>query len=251
MNTIYWVDNKDPEMREASVRAQATFRFFWRELSWERRRIVPAFNFFAIKTMFADRLLAERTPEDEVENMWLSEIEFDGRRLTGTLMNQPNRLKSINKGDIRSFPLEQLMDWMYAGERAYGAFTVNLLRSRMTAVERQIHDEAWGLKFGEPSKILLVPREDADEAEHPMSVNMVPSLRKFLGENPGVVNQPDEDGFTFLHRESLAGNANMVEILLENGADEGLTTKNGDRAMDLAKIMRWQRVINLLRHPAR
>ena len=30
-----------PEMRQASASAQRSFKYFWRELSWERRRIIP------------------------------------------------------------------------------------------------------------------------------------------------------------------------------------------------------------------
>jgi hypothetical protein len=37
-------DDSDPEMQRAYESARATFRFFWRELAWERRRIVPALD---------------------------------------------------------------------------------------------------------------------------------------------------------------------------------------------------------------
>ena len=32
-------DNSDPEMQGAYEKARATFRYFWREVAWERRRI--------------------------------------------------------------------------------------------------------------------------------------------------------------------------------------------------------------------
>ncbi|MGB1219168.1 MAG: DUF2314 domain-containing protein, partial [Flavobacteriales bacterium] len=33
---------QDEKMKEAYIQAQQTFKFFWRELYWEYRRIVPA-----------------------------------------------------------------------------------------------------------------------------------------------------------------------------------------------------------------
>jgi uncharacterized protein YegJ (DUF2314 family) len=249
-NPIFWFNNNDPEMQQAFRRAQFTLRYLWRELSWEYRRIIPALQLAAVKTAFADRPLAECGANDHVEHMWLSEIKFDGRTFSGKLLNKPNRLKSVKAGDMCSFPFEQLTDWMYASSgRVYGAFTVNLMRLRMKPAERTAHDQAWGLDFGDPAKILLTPygeSSDDDETEHPMSVNMGPKLIQHLEKNPGIINQPDDRGWTFLHRESLAGNATAVEILLKHGADRTLETNDGDLAVDLARLMRWQKIVSLL-----
>ncbi|MDR3459480.1 MAG: DUF2314 domain-containing protein [Verrucomicrobiae bacterium] len=249
-NPIYWFNRDDPEMQQAFRRAGSTFRFLWRELSWEYRRIIPALQLAAAKTAFADRPLAECSSDDHVEHMWLGEIIFDGRAVTGKLLNKPNQLKSVKSGDVCSFPVEQLTDWMYASSgRVYGAFTVNLLRLRMNPAERQKHDAAWGLDFGDPGKILLADSgqtDESDETEHPMSINMRPKLIEHLQSNPEIVNQADERGWTFLHRESLAGNAMAVEVLLQHGADRNLQTNDGDVAIDLAKLMRWQKIIALL-----
>ncbi|HEX9045977.1 MAG TPA: DUF2314 domain-containing protein [Verrucomicrobiae bacterium] len=242
--------NTDAEMRQASQRAQNTFRFFWRELSWEYRRIIPALQMSAVKTMFADRPLDECGPADQVEQMWLKDVVFDGRVVTGKLLNQPNWLKSVRAGDLCSFPFEQLTDWMYAiSGRVYGAFTANLMRSRMSVAGRREHDAAWGLQFGDPEKILLTTTgqtDENDETEHPMSRNMAPSLIKQLAINRGLINRADKQGWTFLHRESLAGNATLVKILLERGASRFLETNAGDKAIDFARLMRWQKIIALL-----
>jgi uncharacterized protein len=66
--------------------------------------------------------------------MWLNEIDFDGQFVSGILLNDPNRLKSVKVGDSARFTRDQITDWMYVidGE-VYGAFTVNLIRSRMSA----------------------------------------------------------------------------------------------------------------------
>lgn len=248
---VYWFSNEDPQMQQAYKKAGATFRFLWRELSWERRRIVPALNLACVKMVFADRPLAECGPSDPIEQMWLGDINFDGRTITGKLLNEPNRLESVKQGDACVFPFEQLTDWMYAiSRRVYGAYTVNLMRSRMKPAESQAHDAAWGLDFGDPTRVLLTasgqPDDSAVEIEHPMSVNMGPSLVKHLQENPGTINQSDNRGWTFLHNESLAGNSLVVDILLKHGADRSLRTRDGDLAIDLARRMRWEKVIGLL-----
>ena len=57
-----------------------TFRYFWREVAWERRRIIPALDLACVKAPFSDGeqgAHAKDTPE--VEHMWLSEVDFDGQ----------------------------------------------------------------------------------------------------------------------------------------------------------------------------
>ncbi|WP_217550983.1 DUF2314 domain-containing protein, partial [Pantoea sp. GbtcB22] len=85
----------------------------------------------------------------------------------------------------------QISDWMYVIEgEVYGAFTVNLLRSRMGRREREEHDNAWGLSFGDPRKIRFVAGNDSNDpsalGEHPMSEGMAESLRERLAEDPSL-----------------------------------------------------------------
>jgi uncharacterized protein YegJ (DUF2314 family) len=245
-NPIFLFDN-DAEMQEASRKARSTFKYLWRELSWEYRRIIPALDISCVKTVFADRPLEECGPEDPVEQMWLDAIEFNGQTISGKLLNQPHWLKSVKQGERYTFPFEQLTDWMYAiFSKMYGAYTVNLMRARMAPAERQEHDRAWGFEFGEPGKILLSPDDTPVDEEHPMSIKMRPSFEDHLKNNPIIVNQPDERGWTFLHHQSLAGNALVVETLLQHGADRMLETNDGDLAIDLARLMSWERIVSLL-----
>src|SRR5205823_7956181 len=76
---VFMSDDSDPEMQRAYEKARATFRYFWREVAWERRRIVPALNLACVKAPFSDGAKPTRgrdTPE--VEHMWLSDVDFDG-----------------------------------------------------------------------------------------------------------------------------------------------------------------------------
>src|SRR5262249_51459333 len=155
---VFRFDGSDPAMQAAYRNARSTFRYFWRELSWEYRRIVPGLGLSAVKAPFSD--------EDggEVEQMWVGEIDFDGESVHGTLLNAPTHLRSGEKGDRVSIPLAEISDWMYSiDDEVYGGYTVNLMRSRMKPRERREHDEAWGLNFGDPTKVRVVPgHEGAD-----------------------------------------------------------------------------------------
>jgi len=49
---IYSVRGESDELKAAVASAQATFKFFWRELSWEARRIVKSLDMAAVKMSF-------------------------------------------------------------------------------------------------------------------------------------------------------------------------------------------------------
>lgn len=64
-NPVFFFDNADPEMQQVYRAAQASFRYFWRELSWERRRIVPALDMALVKLPFTDGPRTDGNPEFE------------------------------------------------------------------------------------------------------------------------------------------------------------------------------------------
>ncbi|WP_029629924.1 DUF2314 domain-containing protein [Zavarzinella formosa] len=259
---VFMFDNNDPEMQQACENARASFRYFWREVSWERRRIIPALDMACVKTAFSDgEPEAGGTDNPEVEQMWLGDVDFDGEFVSGVLLNSPNWLKSVKAGDTARRPLGEISDWMYgiSGE-VFGAYTVNLLRSRMGRAERQEHDAAWGLNFGDPAKIRVAPepnkgggllkgwfgKKQPDSQEHPMSENMAATLRKQLKEDPSMLTVTDDRGWTFLHQEALAGNAATVKTLLEAGADPKAATHDGKTPLQLARSLGWEKVAALL-----
>ena len=61
---IYYADGND--IQGAIEAARETFRYFVREMSWERRRIVPAMDLKAAKAVFFD------DPNGPVEHMWVA-----------------------------------------------------------------------------------------------------------------------------------------------------------------------------------
>ena len=245
-NPIFFADGENPKMIEAYQKAQETFKYFWRELSWEYRRIIPGLDVACVKLAFTQEI----DGETEVEHMWINDINFDGDTIYGILVNQPNELTNVNNGDEVQVPVNQISDWLFATEgKTYGAFTIQAMRSEMSEEEREEHDEAWGLEFGDYNDILVVTNQKEKPenlVEHPMSKNMKESLIDFIKNNPNEVTGEDESGYTFLHRETIAGNSTSVEVLLESGADIHPKTVKGKTALDYAKQLNWEHLIPLL-----
>lgn len=275
-NPVFLSPGDDPEMAAASKKARQTFKYFWRELSWENRRIIPGLEVAAVKASLADpaEVQAENPDGLEVEHMWLLDVDFDGRHVEGTLINTPHSLKSFQEGQRVKIAGKQLGDWMYVcmGE-VCGGFTIDLMRSRMEAGERKQHDRAWGHDFGDVGIVPLVPASylggeppkkkgflsrfkktpqkpqdyaKVAAAEHPMSVNMRESFEQTLQENPELLHETDDKGFTFLHQLSLAGSLDGVDVCLKHGADANTPAANGMKPFDLAKCLAWDRVMKRL-----
>lgn len=260
-------NGNDPEMQRAYEAARSSFRYFWRELSWERRRIVPGLDMTMVKLPFTDGPRTDGKPE--YEHMWIGDIEFDGDSVSGTLLNSPNWLTSVKEGDHVSRPFSQLADWMMTADgRAYGGFTVNLMRSRMGRRERDQHDQAWGLDFGDPAEIQVeIQREPKPKtglpaalfgrggrsdaapkasSDHPMCVNMMPKVEEQLRADPSIARTVDDDGWSLLHREVLAGNQGIVKLLIASGADPAARTPNGYTPADLARKIGWSEIASLI-----
>ena len=259
---IFFLPGEDPAFLDAAKRAQESFRYFWREVAWEQRRIIPALGIAAVKAPFVDppgtptggllgRLLGKKSSEaSDAEQMWVSGLTFDGRTLSGVLLNSPSWLKSVRRGQAVELPRERVTDWMYTIDgKVYGGFTVDVIRGKMSAQERATHDGAWGLDFGEVGTIDLTPGWGAadPDVEHPMSENMGPMLREALESDPPPFLRPGPKGLTTLHEMALAGSMASVELLLEFGSDPHLRNEAGLDAIQLAESMGWARVVARLR----
>lgn len=122
------------------------------------------------------------------------------------------------------------------------------MRSDMSAQERKEHDKAWGLEFGDYNETLIVSQQKEypeNLEEHPMSKNMREKLIEFIKDNPDELTHADEEGYTLLHRETIAGNKTSVEVLLAAGMDKDAKTNQGYTALDFAAKLDWQHIIPL------
>ncbi|WP_296263693.1 DUF2314 domain-containing protein [Pseudomonas sp. UBA6562] len=268
---IYSADGQSAAFQTAVSNAQATFRFFWRELSWEARRIIPALEVAAVKMSFP---VDSDDPEaPSVENMWLSEVDFDGTSISGVLLNASEWITEYAESEWVTLPFSSLNDWMYVSQgEVCGGFTIDVLRSEMSDQERAEHDAAWGLDFGEPGTVRLVPAgegqaeavvsrgldtpydrqvlEALDAGDHPMAVNMQEKVEEGLRQYPSMITEADEAGWLLMHHQALAGNYLVVRSLLQHGADASARTDGGQTAAQLAQEAGWSRVARLLRGEA-
>ncbi|MFJ3485595.1 DUF2314 domain-containing protein [Pseudomonas sp. NPDC090202] len=264
---IYNVEGESDDLKSAVASAQATFKFFWREQSWEARRIIKSLDVAAVKMSFA--LDSDDPQVPAIENMWVSDVEFDGQFISGILMNEPRWITSLKASDPVRLPFTALNDWMYVREgHVYGGFTVDALRSGMSASDRDEHDCAWGLSFGEPGTVELVPAGEGqkpwlfsrtlsgeadqqgltalEHTEHPMALNMRDKVEDGLRQHPEAVRDFDTEGWLLLHREVLAGNYTVVHALLRHGADPLTLNSEGETALSLASHAGWPRILCLL-----
>jgi len=245
-NIIFTEQNQ--KMKAAYLKAQETFNYFWREIYWEAKRVVPAHDLALVKIPFLQKVEGREQPL--VEHMWISEIAFDGEHITGVLMNSPNLLTNVAEGDTVNRKVSEISDWMLAIDRkTYGGYTIQVLRSDMTEEARKQHDEAWGLDFGDFNNILVAYQQEEHEEnliEHPMSKVMEQPARDYFEANLDVVKAADENGVTRLHTETIAGNKIAVEILLELGADKNTKSNTGKTALDYATALNWEHIIPVL-----
>ena len=247
-NKVFFASDEDPKMIRAFQKAQQTFKYFWRELSWEYSRIVPALDVAYVKVAFSQEV--EDSEEPMIEHMWISEIDFDGENIRGVLINDPNRLTNVQNGDNIEIPLEQLSDWLFATrEKTYGGFTIQVMRAEMTKRDRAGHDEAWGLDFGDYNDVLVVYQQKEHPEnliEHPMSRNSKEKMVTFLQQNPDQLTSIDKAGYTLLHKETIAGNQSSIECLVNAGADVHAKTNAGKTALDFARQLQWDHIIPYL-----
>ena len=169
---IYFVSSDEDYMQRAFEQARESFKYFWRELYWERRRIVPMLDYAMVKICFLDVINGEEVGE----HMWVNDVEFDGETIYGTLVNEPDSVQNVKVGDQISAKFTDMSDWLFAIDgRAYGGFSVQAMRSRMQKDELADHDAAWGLDFGDFKDILVVSEQKEHPEnliEHPMSKNI-------------------------------------------------------------------------------
>ncbi|WP_037572786.1 DUF2314 domain-containing protein [Spirochaeta cellobiosiphila] len=229
--------------------AQKTFKIFVRELSWERRRIIKTLDLAIVK-------ISLRTYKSgsfpAYEYLWVKDFYFDGENVQGTLLNDPKWAKNYERGQKVFTQLSQVSDWMFATNgKAYGGFSIQNTRKRMTQAERSKHDRAWHLDFGDPTEPKLSYIDHSSEEdllcnEHPMCRDMGKNFKEYLSRSKDLLNYKDRVGNSLLHIEALAGNGLIVKTLKEHGANIHLQNNFGQRPLDMARIFDWHNVIEVL-----
>jgi hypothetical protein len=79
-----------------------------------------------------------------------------------------------------------------------------------------------------------------------VSANDVAKVRQCASENPSQLLERDFDGNTPLHIAALLGSREMVQALLESGADKAATNHDGETPLDSARRAGRASVLRLL-----
>ena len=89
----------------------------------------------------------------------------------------------------------------------------------------------------ERGEALLTPgQETVFEAA---AFGRVARLEELLSEHPELARSWSQDGFTPLHTAAQNGDAELVRLLLQHGADAGTTASDGRTPADLAPAGTW------------
>jgi uncharacterized protein YegJ (DUF2314 family) len=146
MDAIFRVVKGDPVMLAAIKKARKTFPDFLREADADLDRAIPVLEDAMVKLY-----IPRPTDPETGEHLWaryLGHHPDDDSRFLAELLNSPRKLKPMAKGDRIDFSIKSLSDWLYVEDgKAYGAFTVHVLRSRMKPVELRKHDAAYPFSF--------------------------------------------------------------------------------------------------------
>lgn len=142
-SSIFPIAASDPEMRMAIERARQTFPDFLRELDDDSKRLLPVVETALVKAYFADP-----DERDHGEHLWVAVNEWTPDSVVGEVLSQPTHVKIVSQGEDVRIATEQLSDWLYVADGvARGAYTVRLLRQRMTSQERREHDAGYPYSF--------------------------------------------------------------------------------------------------------
>lgn len=248
MNKLY--KNESPEMILAFENAIGTFKYFWRELYWESRRIVPALELAYVKCAFIQENLEDKN-EPLIEYMWIDQVDFDGSTISGILLNEPYIIENVQAGETVRLQFESIVDWMFLSNgTVHGAFTIQEYRKTLNASGRKEYDEAWGIDFGNPDEILLVyDQKNCPEnlEEHPMCRSILEQFINIINTDPTIITEKDESGNQLLHREVIADNYLLVQELLRLNVNKLVRNKQLMIPLDLAHKMGWSNIVNLLK----
>lgn len=128
---VTYVADDDPRMNAAMDKARSTVRTFTAALQSPK----AGQSAFSIKMEFTDG--------GNTEHMWLTPVTYDGTKFTGTVNNEPEKVKSVKMGQEVTVASDKISDWMYIENRKLvGGETLRVLRDALTPAERADFDKS-------------------------------------------------------------------------------------------------------------
>ena len=116
--SVVQIDEDDPRMAAAVTEAKKRLPEFISAFS----KAKDGYQ-FSVKAPFA-----EPSNPEESEFMWVHVCRVDFDAVHGTLLNDPEFVKSFKYDDVVRVPMEMIVDWVYSdGENSVGDFTARVL----------------------------------------------------------------------------------------------------------------------------
>jgi len=126
----------DPIMNAAMEKARASVKIFIAALNNQKL----GQSGFSVKMAFSDG--------ENTEHMWLSPVTFDGTAFTGTVNNDPEKVKTVKIGQKASVTPDKISDWMYIDNgKLVGGETMRAMRATMSPADRAVYDKSVPFTF--------------------------------------------------------------------------------------------------------
>jgi len=128
---IVYVDDTDPMMLSAISKARSTVGQFIEALSKPQ----PSQSRFSVKVPIRDG--------DSTEHMWLIPVHYQDGKFSGTIDNEPDKVKTIKLGDTIDVKTQEISDWMYVDNgKLVGGYTIRVLRDAVPPEKRREFDRS-------------------------------------------------------------------------------------------------------------
>ncbi len=127
-NDVIWGLENDAAVAAASAHAQQTLPIFWRHFDAKS----PGTDEFYLKVSF-------KTDHGGSEHMWVETITRSPTEILGQLLDKPEDVSGVKRGDQVRFSSDRISDWTYARDgKSYGHFVTRVLIDRFSPGERKV-----------------------------------------------------------------------------------------------------------------
>ena len=120
------VENKHAAMRKAVDEAHKTVGEFIKALQHRSAGQTD----FEVKKPFVDG--------NNVEHIWLSDVEFAGGRFKGKVDNAPTKIHGLKMGQVVSVNPDEISDWAYVDNgKLVGGYTIRAHYNQLTPAQKK------------------------------------------------------------------------------------------------------------------
>jgi uncharacterized protein YegJ (DUF2314 family) len=124
-------------MHNAVIEARKTVRQFIKAL----KHPAPGQEDFEVKKAF--------TEGDQIEHLWLTDVQLVGNHLQGRVDNQPRKITGVKLGQVVSVYPKEISDWLYVDNgNLVGGYTVRVHYNELSLKEKQEFDREANFKIG-------------------------------------------------------------------------------------------------------